>query len=122
MVGGTQVEHEREGRLRRQIEELVRSRVGTLEQDISRLQREVNESFTRLIERTDQAATMPEADEGLAQIAAEVNAQVDSAGAESVRLGADIDLLRDYVAELYQQRTQAEVLNALVFCLANFAA
>src|SRR6185295_15586374 len=121
MVGGTQVEHEREVRLRRQIEELVRSRVGTLEQDISRLQREVNESFTSLLERTDAAATMPESDESLAQIAAEVNAQVDAAGAESVRLGADIALLRDSVAELDQQRTQAEVLNALIARAANFA-
>jgi hypothetical protein len=121
MFGGTQVEHEREVRLRRQIEELVRSRVGALEQDISRLQREVNESFTSLLERTDAAATMPESDESLAQIAAEVNAQVDAAGAESVRLGADIALLRDSVAELDQQRTQAEVLNALIARAANFA-
>ena len=121
MLGGTRVEHEREVRLRRQIEELVRSRVGALEQDISRLQREVNESFTSLLERTDAAATMPESDESLAQIAAEVNAQVDAAGAESVRLGADIALLRDSVAELDQQRTQAEVLNALIARAANFA-
>jgi hypothetical protein len=92
-----------------------------LEQDISRLQREVNESFTRLLERTDVAATMSESDEALAQISAEVNAQVDQASAESVRLGADIALLRDSVAELDQQRTQAEVLNALVARAANFA-
>src|ERR1044072_879706 len=121
MFGGTQVEHERAVRLRRQIEELVRSRVGALEQDISRLQREVNESFNSLLERTDAAANMPESDESLAQIAAEVNAQIDSAGAESVRLGADIALLRDSVGELDQQRTQAEVLNALVARAANFA-
>ncbi|HKP85747.1 MAG TPA: hypothetical protein VJZ26_06610 [Blastocatellia bacterium] len=85
------------------------------------MQREVNESFNRLLERTDAVATVPESDEGLAQIAAEVNAQVDSAGAESVRLGADIALLRDSVSELDQQRTQAEVLNALVARAANFA-
>jgi hypothetical protein len=115
------VEKEREVRLRRRIEELVRSRVGLLEQDISRLQREVNESFTRLLERTDVAATMSESDEALAHISAEVNAQVDQASAESVRLGADIALLRDSVAELDEQRTQAEVLNALVARAANFA-
>jgi hypothetical protein len=114
------VEKEREVRLRRRIEELVRSRVGLLEQDISRLQREVNESFTRLLERTDIAATMSESDEALAHIAAEVTAQVDQASAESVRLGADIALLRDSVAELDEQRTQAEVLNALVARAANF--
>ena len=115
------MEKEREIRLRQRIEELVRSRVGTLEQDISRLQREVNQSFTHLLERTDAAANMTEGDESLAQIAAEVTAQVDQATAESVRLGADIALLRDSVVELNDQHTQAEVLNALVARTANFA-
>jgi GAF domain-containing protein len=115
------VENEREVRLRRRIEELVRARVGLLEQDISRLQREVNESFNRLLEQTDAAASLPDQDEALAQIAAEVTGQIDEAGAESVRLGADIALLRDSVAELDVQRTQAEVLNALVARAANFA-
>lgn len=115
------MEHEREVRLRRQIEDIVRSRLGLLEQDISHLQREVNESFTRLLERTDAAANMPDSDEMLAQIEAEVSAQIDQAGAESVRLGADIALLRDSVVELDQQTTQAEVLNALVARAANFA-
>ncbi len=115
------MEKEREVRLRRQIEEIVRSRLGLLEQDISHLQREVNESFTRLLERTDAAATMPDSDEMLTQIEAEVSAQIDQAGAESARLGADIALLRDSVVELDQQSTQAEVLNALVARAANFA-
>jgi hypothetical protein len=115
------VEKEREIRLRQRIEELVRSRVGVLEQDISRLQREINQSFTQLLERTDAAATMPEGDELLAQIGAEVTAQVDQATAEGVRLGADIALLRDSVVELNDQHTQAEVLNALVARAANFA-
>jgi len=115
------VENEREVRLRRRIEELVRARVGLLEQDISRLQGEVNESFNRLLEQTDVAATMPDQDEAFAQIAAEVTAQIDHAGAESVRLGADIALLRDSVVELEEQRTQAEVLNALVARAAHFA-
>jgi hypothetical protein len=115
------VEKEHEVQLRQRIEEMIRSRVGILEQDISRLQREVNESFNRLLERTDTAATVAEADGTLAQLAAEVSARVDSASAVSVRLSADIALLRDSVAELDQQHTQAEVLNALVARAANFA-
>lgn len=115
------MENERVVRLRKQMEELVRSRVSLLEQDISNLQREVNESFTRLLERTDAAGVLPESDQTLAQIAADVNAQVGKAGAESARLGADIALLRDSVVELDEQRTQAEVLNALVARAANFA-
>ena len=115
------MENERDVRLRRRIEELVRARVGLLEQDISRLQGEINESFNRLLEQTDVAATMPDQDEAFAQIAADVTAQIDHAGAESVRLGADIALLRDSVVELEEQRTQAEVLNALVARAAHFA-
>lgn len=115
------MENEREDWLRRRIEELVQARVGLLEQDISRLQREVNESFNRLLEQTDVAASLPDQYEAFTQITAEVSAQIDQAGAESVRLGADIALLRDSVAELDEQRTQAEVLNALVARAANFA-
>jgi hypothetical protein len=120
-VGGTQVENERVDWLRRRIEELVQARVGLLEQDISRLQREVNESFNRLLEHTDVASSLPDQDEAFTQITAEVSAQIDHAGAESVRLGSDMALLRDSVAELDEQRTQAEVLNALVARAANFA-
>jgi hypothetical protein len=115
------VENEREIRLRQQIEELVRARVGMLEQDISRLQREVNESFTRLLERTDSAASIPDTDEALNKIAAEVAAEIGQASSEGVRRTADTALLRDSVAELDQQQTQAEVLNALVARAANFA-
>jgi hypothetical protein len=115
------VEKEREVRLRQRIEELVRSRVGALEQDISRVQGEVSEAFTRLLERTDAAAVMSDSDQLLAQIAADVTAQIDQASAESVRLGADIALLRDSVAELDEQRTQADVLNALIARASNFA-
>jgi hypothetical protein len=115
------VENEREMKLRQQMEELVRSRVSVLEQDISHLQREVNESFTRLLERTDAAALLPEADPLVAQIVAQVTAEIDQATTSSVRLGADIALLRDSVAELDEQRNQAEVLNALVSRAANFA-
>jgi hypothetical protein len=115
------VENEREIKLRQQIEELVRSRVSVLEQDISHLQREVNESFTRLLERTDAAAVLPDADPVVSQIAAQVTAEIDQATTSSVRLGADIALLRDSVAELDEQRNQAEVLNALVARASNFA-
>ena len=115
------MDNERDVLLRRRIQELVRARVSLLEQDISRLQREVNESFNSLLERADVTTSLPDEDVAFAQIAAEVTAQIDSAGAESVRLGADIALLRDSVAELDGQQTQAEVLNALVARAANFA-
>lgn len=112
---------DRAERLRQRIEEMVRSRLDVLEQEISRLQREVHESFTGLLERSYQITSVDEADEELSRITAEVGAQIDSASATGVRLGADIALLRDSVAELEQQRTQAEVLNCLVSRTSNFA-
>ncbi|MEW6212632.1 MAG: hypothetical protein AB1631_30180 [Acidobacteriota bacterium] len=115
------MEKERGLRLRQHLEHLIRSRLGLLEQDISRLQREVNESFTRLLEQTDAAGAMPESDQLLAQIEAEVGASIDEASARGVRLGTDIALLKDSVIELDQQRNQAEVLNTLVSRAANFA-
>jgi hypothetical protein len=115
------VENDRENRLRQQIEELVRSRVGVLEQDVSSLQREFNEAFTRLLERTDAAANLSDSDPIVGQIAAEITAQVDQASTSSVKLGADLALLRDSVVELDQQRNQAEVLNTLIARAANFA-
>jgi hypothetical protein len=120
-VGGNQVDNQRDVLLRRRIQELVRARVSLLEQDISRLQREVNESFNGLLELAEAATSQPGEDDPFAQIVAEVNARIDHAAAESARLGADIALLRDSVVELDEQRTQAEVLNALVGRAANFA-
>ncbi|HJZ69356.1 MAG TPA: hypothetical protein VKF81_14630, partial [Blastocatellia bacterium] len=104
------MEKELEERLRRRIEELVRERLGSLEQDISHLQSEIGESFTRLLERTDLAGTLSEADESIDRILADVSAGIGDARAEGARLGADIALLRDSVVELDGQKTQAEVL------------
>ncbi|MCI0487535.1 MAG: hypothetical protein L0229_13160 [Blastocatellia bacterium] len=115
------MEKEQEIRLRQQIEELVRSRLTMLEQDISRLQREVSESFTVLLERTDAAATMPEADAAISHIIEEVVAQISQAKTDSARSGADIALLRDSVSAIEGQGTQAEVLNALVARAESFA-
>jgi hypothetical protein len=115
------VETSFEGQLRRNIGELVRSRVGLLEQEISRLQREVNQAFTSLLERTDLAASIPESDELLTQILAEVNAQILRANAEASRLNSTLALLRDSINELGQQTTQAEVLNTLVARASFFA-
>lgn len=115
------MENEREDRLRSNLEELVRSRLSLLEQDISRLQREVNESFNRLLEATDSAISVPESDGIIGQIEAEVRASIGQASAEGARLSDDIALLRDSVVELDQQRNQAEVLNSLVSRAASFA-
>jgi hypothetical protein len=121
LIGGSQVGNEFEGRLHQQIEELVRSRIGSLEQDISRLQREFNHAFTTLLEHMDAAAVVPESDTGLVRILAEVGGQIGMASAESARLGSDLALLKDSVDDLGAQTSQSDVLNALVQRLSSFA-
>jgi hypothetical protein len=120
-IGGATVGNEFESRLHRQIEELVRGRVGPLEQDISSLQREVNQAFTTLLERVDAAAGLPESDNLVEHITADVQAEIGRASAESAKLSSDLASLRDSVEELGRQNTQAEVLNTLVDRLAGFA-
>ncbi|HYL97857.1 MAG TPA: hypothetical protein VEZ90_02800 [Blastocatellia bacterium] len=110
-----------QSKLHQRLEELVRSHMEQLEQDISRLQRELNQSFTQLLELTDTASAIPDTDDGLARILAEVEGQLGEANAQSARLGSDLALLRDSVDELGSQTTQAEVLNTLVDRAANFA-
>jgi hypothetical protein len=105
----------------RQIEELVRARVSPLEQDISRLQREVNQAFTSLLERTDAAASVPEQDDVLSTIAAGIEGEIGRVSADSARLRSDLALLRDGVDHLGKQTTQAEVLNALIERASSFA-
>jgi hypothetical protein len=95
--------------------------MGSLEQDISRLQREVNQAFTTLLEQTDAAASVPESDQTLARISAEIQGRVGQANAESARLGSDLALLRDSVDDLGSKSTQSDVLNSLVDRLAGFA-
>ena len=107
--------------MHRQVEELVRARVSGLEQDISRLQREVNHAFTSLLERTDSASVIPDEDVLLSNLVASVEGEIGKAGEDSARLGSDLALLRDGVDHLGKQTTQAEVLNALVERASSFA-
>ena len=131
------MENEREVRLRRQLEGLVRTRLGNLEQDISRLQREVNEWFTSLLEKTDAASTIGDSDESLqeilgevASLKAEADAAVEAATASAASAAAavqpqptsvDVDVLRDAIVRLDEQTTQADVLNTLVEQVSTFA-
>lgn len=110
-----------EARLTTIVEEIVRSRVSELEQDISRVQREVNEAFTRLLERTDAAAAVHDNNGLLARLAEDVEARVSAAGAATAAPSTDLAALRDAVAELGHQPSQAEVLNMLVAKAADFA-
>lgn len=101
---------------RRQLAELVSYKIGSLEEELSSLQREVAELFNRLLERIDSAACA--SDPAIAQLAAEISLQAGQIGSQ---LASQFVMLRDAVAELDRQRTQAEVLNVLVARASAFA-
>jgi hypothetical protein len=106
--------------LRERIEGLVNNRLAAVESAIESSRREVDEVLGRIresIATSSDAHGEPEFD----QIAAEINAQIGQAAAESSRLSGDLALLRDSVVDIDSQQTQADVLTALVARAASFA-
>jgi len=119
------VSGELENSLRAEIDEYINSRLNGLQEEITRLQSQVNESFTRLLERsrgesqsnTEVAASISEV------IRAAHERGVEDAAAESSRTKAssDIAIIKAAVEDLSEQHTQTEILKALVNRAASFA-
>jgi hypothetical protein len=121
----TVVSEELEKSLRAEVESYINSRLNGLQEEISRLQSQVNEAFTRLLERS--------ASEGLSDTSMAVSIAehirgahergIEDAAAESARTKAssDIAILKTAVDDLDNQRSQADILNTLVNSAASFA-
>jgi hypothetical protein len=119
------VSGELENSLRAEIDEYLNSRLNGLQEEITRVQSQVNESFTRLLERsrgesqskTEVAASISEV------IRAAHERGVEDAAAESSRTKAssDIAIIKAAVEDLSEQHTQTEILKALVNRAASFA-
>jgi hypothetical protein len=119
------VSGELENSLRAEIDEYLNSRLNGLQEEIARVQSQVNESFTRLLERsrgesqsnTEVAASISEV------IRAAHERGVEDAAAESSRTKAssDIAIIKAAVEDLSEQHTQTEILKALVNRAASFA-
>jgi hypothetical protein len=119
------VSGELENSLRAQVDEYINSRLGELHQEIARLQSEVNESFTRLLERsrgerqtnTEVIATISEV------IRAAHERGIEDAAAESSRTKAssEMAILKSAVDEISEQSSQSEILKSLVNRAASFA-
>ncbi len=119
------VSEELEKSLRAEVESYIGSRLGGLQEEIARLQSQVNEAFTRLLER---AAGETQSDTSVAvSISEHMRAAhergIEAAAAESARtkMSSDMAILKTAIDDLDNQRSQADILNTLVNSAASFA-
>ncbi|HYJ46489.1 MAG TPA: hypothetical protein VEV81_07730, partial [Pyrinomonadaceae bacterium] len=119
------VSGELENSLRAEVNEYINSRLSGMQEEITRLQSQVNEAFTRLLEgsrsegqtNAEIASTISEA------IRAAHERGIEEAAAESSRTKAssDMAILKSAVDDISEQHSQAEILNTLVNRAASFA-
>jgi hypothetical protein len=119
------VSGELEKSLRAELEEYLNSRLSGLQEEITRLQSQVNEAFTRILERsrgeaetdTSVTATISE------HIRAAHERGIEDAAAESSRTKAssDMAILKAGIEDISEQHSQAEILSTLVNRAASFA-
>lgn len=119
------VSGELEKSLRKELEEYVNSRLSAVQDEVVRLQSQVNEAFTRLLERS---ASETQVDTSVAasiseHLRAAQEAGIEKAAAESARAksASDMALIKAAVDDIDNQRSQADILNSLVNRAASFA-
>jgi hypothetical protein len=114
-----------ENSLRAQVDEYINSRLSGMHDEIARLQSQVNESFTRLLERSHDETQMNT--EVLATISEVIRAAhesgIEDAAAESSRTKAssEMAILKSAVDDISEQQSQSEILKTLVNRAASFA-
>jgi hypothetical protein len=111
--------------LRAELDEYLNSRLSGLQEEITRLQSQVNEAFTRILERsrgeaeidTSVTATISE------HIRAAHERGIEDAAAESSRTKAssDMAILKAGIEDISEQQSQSEILSTLVNRAASFA-
>ncbi len=111
--------------LRDEINGYLNSRLTALQEEIARLQSQVNEAFTRLLERSTDAT---QTDTSVAvtiseHIRAAHERGIEEAAAQSSRTKAssDMALLKAAIDDLDDQRSQSDILSTLVNSAASFA-
>jgi hypothetical protein len=119
------VSEELEKSLRAELNDHINSRLSSIQEEVARLQSQVNEAFTRVLERSTSEG---ETDTSLAvSIAEHIRAAheqgIEVAAAESARTKAssEMAILKAAIEEIDDQRTQASILDALVNRAASFA-
>jgi hypothetical protein len=119
------VSGELEKSLRAELEDYLNSRLSGLQKEITQLQSQVNEAFTRILERsrgeaetdTSVTATISE------HIRAAHERGIEDAAAESSRTKAssDMAILKAGIEDISEQHSQAEILSTLINRAASFA-
>jgi hypothetical protein len=113
-----------EDSLRQEIESYIEGRLSGVKQEIAELQSRLNESLSQLLDRQGEvqldgsiAASIME------HLRAAHEEGIDLAAAESSRAKAssEMAILKAAITEIDEQRSQAEVLKALVHRVASFA-
>ena len=111
--------------LREEIEGYVEGRLTTLRDEVARLQDQVNQAFARLSERlsSEGAGDAPVAVAVAEHLRQARNRGIEEAaeGSMRARSSSDIAILKAAVEDLEGQRTQSEILSALVNRAASFA-
>lgn len=119
------VSEELEKSLRAEVESYINSRLNGLHEEISRLQSQVNEAFTRLLERSS-SETLSDTSMAVSiseHIRGAHDRGIEDAAAESARTKAssDMAILKTAIDDLDNQRSQADILNTLVNSAASYA-
>ncbi|HEY0546739.1 MAG TPA: GAF domain-containing protein [Pyrinomonadaceae bacterium] len=116
---------ELEKSLRADIDNYINSRLSGLQEEIKRLQSQLNESFTRL-SASATSSTQTDTPVGVSiieHIRAAHERGIEDASAESAQtqVSSDVAILKAAIEELDDQRSQADILNTLVNRAASFA-
>ena len=110
-----------------EIESYLGGRLGEMQTEVSRLHSQISESFSSLLERAAQTEAAPSESAIAAAIAEHLRAAhesgVELAAAESAQAQAasDVALLKAAIEDIDNQRSQADILGALVNRAASFA-
>jgi hypothetical protein len=114
-----------ENSLRAQVDEYINSRLSGMHDEIVRLQSQVNEAFTRLLERSrDETQTNTEVVATISEVIRAAHERgIEDAAAESSRTKAssEMAILKSAVDEISEQSSQSEILKTLVNRAASFA-
>jgi len=111
--------------LRASVDEYLNGRLGGLQEEIARLQSQLNEALTRLSERLG-SETQSDASVVVAiseHLRAARNEGIETAAHDHqrARASSDVAILKATVDDIDNQRAQADILNALVNRTASFA-
>jgi hypothetical protein len=119
------VSEELEKSLRAELNGYINSRLSSIQEEVARLQSQVNEAFTRVLERSssegEQDASMAVAIAEHMRAAHERGIEEAAAESSRTKSSSDMAILKAAVEEIDDQRTQASILDALVNRAASFA-